>query len=176
MPSRPSKSPAPSLTVSRQDTERELRATSFTLVNHFLEMHWMLSRYFDLRPAELLILLATIMGSAQRIARPDAMPEYLRYAPTLPVPETLLLPMSRRAISRATGLPLETVRRNVERMVERGLLVAKPEGVRPKAGTLSGRDAKKVAHHLVEQHAAHTELLIHLGVVKPGAPRPTHAA
>lgn len=167
MPPRPSNSSTLRLTASRQDTERELRASSFTLVNHFLEMHWTLSRYFDLRPAELLILLATIMGNAQRIAQPNAMPDFLRYAPALPVPDALMLPMSRRAIARATGLPLETVRRTVERMAARGLLVIKPQGVQAKPGILSKRDSKDVAHRLIEQHAAHTEVLMHLGVVKP---------
>lgn len=151
-------------------TERELRLCAFAAVNQYLEMHWILSEQLGLAPVELLIYLSTTMGNAQRVATPATLPAVLRDAAALP-PE-LLVPVSRRAIARLTGLPKETVRRHVESMVARGLLQVSPKGVRATPGALGKAGAKRAVRRLVESQVAHTDVLLRLGVVEFCTKRP----
>ena len=113
--------------ISAEATERELRLCGFALLNDYLTMHQVIAEHLRLQPVELLILIATTTGNVQRALRSDALPDTIRGSRTLP--PGLAVPMSRRAIARVTGIPTETVRRHVERMVKRGILEAKPKGV-----------------------------------------------
>lgn len=145
-------------------TERELRLCAFAAVNQYLEMHWMLSEQLGLAPVELLIYLSTAMGNVQRVTTPATLPALLRDAAALP-PE-LVVPVSRRAIARLTGLPKETVRRHVDSMAARGLLQVSAKGVRATPGMLGKPGARRVVRRLVELQAAHTDVLLRLGVVE----------
>jgi CRP-like cAMP-binding protein len=160
------------LSVSLAATEKELRLCAFALMNQYMAMHRVIAEHLELQPVELLILIATTTGNAQRTARPEALPELLRGSE--PLPAELVVPMSRRAIARMTGIPKETVRRHVEGMIKRGILLAMPRGVRARPG-LAGRKALRDVHRLVELHATCTELLIRLEAIAPQATRPTRA-
>jgi predicted ArsR family transcriptional regulator len=86
-----------------------------------------------------------------------------------PLPPELAVPMSRRAIARVTGIPTETVRRHVESMVERGILVSTPKGVRA-PNRLTERWAATAALRLIESHVDCTERLIALQAIAPQPP------
>lgn len=154
--------------ISVEATERELRLCGFALLNHFLTMHHVIAEHVRLPPIELLILIATTTGNVQRALRPEALPEALRGSK--PLPPELTVPMSRRAIARVTGIPTETVRRHVERMVERGILVSTAKGVRA-PNRLTERWAAAATLQLIESHAACTEKLIELKALVPHPPR-----
>jgi Winged helix-turn-helix DNA-binding len=154
--------------ISVEATERELRLCGFALLNHFLTMHHVIAEHVRLPPIELLILIATTTGNVQRALRPEALPEALRGSK--PLPPELAVPMSRRAIARVTGIPTETVRRHVERMVERGILVSTAKGVRA-PNLLTERWAAAATLQLIESHAACTEKLIALQAIAPQPPR-----
>jgi Winged helix-turn-helix DNA-binding len=154
--------------ISVEATERELRLCGFALLNHFLTMHHVIAEHVRLPPIELLILIATTTGNVQRALRPEALPEALRGSK--PLPPELAVPMSRRAIARVTGIPTETVRRHVERMVERGILVSTAKGVRA-PNRLTERWAAAATLQLIESHAACTEKLIALQAIAPQPPR-----
>jgi len=96
--------------------------------------------------------------------RPDALPEVLRGSK--PLPPELIVPMSRRAISRMTGIPKETVRRHVDSMVRRGILLVIAKGVRARPG-LADRKAATAIGRLVHLHATCTEQLIALDAIVP---------
>lgn len=157
------------LSVSAAATQKELRLCAFALVNHYVAMHRVLSDHLELEPIELLILVATTTGNAQRGARPEALPELLRGSEPLPL--EMVVPVSRRAISRMTGIPTETVRRRIEAMIKRGILIGMSGGVRAKPG-LAGPKAFSVVHRLVELHANCTELLMRLEAIAPPPARP----
>jgi hypothetical protein len=144
--------------------ERELRLCGFALLNHYLTMHQVIAEYVSLRPVELLILIATTTGNVQRTLRPgpEALPDALRG--NKPLPPGLVVPMSRRAIARVTGLPTETVRRHVDSMVKRGILVSMPKGVLA-PGRLTEDWAAAATLRLIESHAACAEQLIALKAV-----------
>jgi hypothetical protein len=156
------------LSVSHAATEKELRLCAFALINHYMAMHRVISDHLELQPVELLILVATTTGNTQRAASPKALPELLRGSE--PLPPELVVPMSRRAISRMTGIPKETVRRHVQAMTRRGILLEMPGGVRARPG-LAGRKALSVVHRLVELHATCTELLVGLEAIAPPTAR-----
>ena len=154
--------------VSVEATQRELRLCGFALLNHYLTMHHVIAEHVRLQPTELLILIATTTGNVQRAVRTEALPEALRG--NKPLPPELAVPMSRRAIARVTGIPTETVRRHVEGMVKRGILVATPKGVRA-PNRLTEQWAAAATHRLIESHAACTEKLIALKALVPHPPR-----
>ena len=145
--------------VCAEAIQRELRVCGFALLNHYLTMHQVLTEHVGLQPVELLILVATTTGNVQRALRPEALPEAVRGSQ--PLPPGLAVPMSRRAIARITGLPTETVRRHVDSMVRRGLLVSLPKGVHA-PNRLTEDWAAKATLRLVESHAACTEQLVEL--------------
>jgi hypothetical protein len=155
------------VSVSAEATQRELRMCGFALLNQYLAMHRVIAEHLELHPVELLILIAATTGNVQRAVRPDALPEVLRGS--TPLPPELIVPMSRRAIARVTGIPKETVRRHVDSMVRRGILLSMPRGVRARPG-LADRKAMTAILRVVELHAACTEQLIKLGAIT------THAA
>jgi hypothetical protein len=164
--------------ISAEATRRELRACGTALVNHFLTMHQVMAAHVHLQPAELLIMLATTTGNVQRLLRSGPQSDALRAGE--PVPPELLVPMSRRAIARVTGIPTETVRRHVASMIERGVLVSTPKGVYAR-NRLREAWAVGAMLRLVESHVDCTEALRALQVIVPAqrevaatleAPRP----
>jgi len=150
------------VSVSAEATQRELRMCGFTLLNQYLAMHRVIAEHLELHPVELLILIATTTGNVQRAVRPEALPEVLRGS--TPLPPELIVPMSRRAIARVTGIPKETVRRHVDSMVRRGILLSMSRGVRARPG-LADRTAMTAILRVVELHAACTEQLLKLGAL-----------
>lgn len=150
--------------ISTEATEQELRRCGFALLTHYLTMHQVIAEHVALQPVELLILIATTTGNVQRALRPEALAAELRGSK--PLPHELVVPMSRRAIARVTGVPTETVRRHVESMVERGILVSTPKGVCAPSRLHEGWATSAVLR-LIESHAACTERLIELQAMAP---------
>jgi hypothetical protein len=158
--------------ISVDAAQRELRLCGFALLNHFLTMHQVIAEHVRLPPVELLILIATTTGNVQRALRPEALPEALRGSK--PLPPELVVPMSRRAVARVTGLPTETVRRHVDAMVRRGILVASPKGVLAPS-RLNEEWAAGAVLRLLESHAACTEQLLALQAIEAQTPRSVKA-
>ena len=72
--------------------------------------------------------IATAVGSAN-IAHIDSDPALSRQYAGLIEPDYMRRGISRAAISRSTGLPLETVRRRINRMITLELLLERKDGV-----------------------------------------------
>jgi hypothetical protein len=158
--------------ISPEATERELRLCGFALLNEYLTMHQVIAEQLRLQPVELLILIATTTGNVQRALRPKALPDAIRGSQ--PLPPGLAVPISRRAIARVTGIPTETVRRHVESMVKRGILVSLPKGVHA-PNRLKESWVVGAVLRLIESHAACTESLMALGVLATQTTRPHHS-
>ena len=142
--------------VSAEATERQLRPCGFALLNHCLAMHRVLAGHLELQPVELLILVATTTGNVQRALSPGTRKTGLPARE--PLPTGLIVPMSRRAIARVTGMPKETVRRHVASMIGRGILLSTPQGVRA-PNRLAERKSLAAILELLELHAECTEQL-----------------
>jgi DNA-binding IclR family transcriptional regulator len=92
----------------------------------------------------------------------------------MPLPPELVVPISRRAIARVTGLPTETVRRHVDSMVQRGILVSMPKGVLAPSRLTEGWAAGATLR-LIESHAVCAEQLLALQAVALQPTRPDKA-
>jgi hypothetical protein len=119
-------------------------------------MHRVLATHLELQPIELLILIATTTGNVQRAVTAGA--EQVGRPAREPLAAGLVVPMSRRAIARITGIPKETVRRHVESMSRRGILLSTAKGVRA-PNRLTERKALTAILELMELHADCTEQL-----------------
>lgn len=129
----------------------------FLLGRHFLEEIHMLAGPQRLDPAMILIAETVAVGSMERsMPRPG-----LRADGQAPRPR----PMSRRAIALATGLPRETVRRRLARLVELGLLREEGGGIACADAFLhNGRS--DMLGEMLTRHVALTNQLIAEGLIE----------
>jgi len=156
--------------ISAEAMERNLRLCGFALLNTYLAMHQVIAEHVRLPPVELLILIATTTGNVQRAVRSAPLPEAIKG--NQPMPVGLAVPMSRRAIARVTGLPTETVRRHVDTMVKRGILLSGPKGVLAPSRLHEGWAAAATLR-LIESHVACAEQLLALQAISPQRPPPS---
>lgn len=120
----------------------------FQIERHFLEESHLLSGDQRLDPAMVLIAATVGVGTIERSMR-DGAARRARGGDAAP---PAVRPMSRRAIAVATGLPRETVRRRVKRLVELGILTEDSRGVRC-AEAASAEKMARVARLLAHQVA-----------------------
>jgi hypothetical protein len=158
--------------VSSEATERALRLCAFALLDHYLAMHRAMVEHAGLQPIELLILIAATTANVQRAVSLATLPKSLHGSK--PLPAGMMLPVSRRSIARITGIPTETVRRHVDGMVRRGVLVSSPRGVHA-PNRLAERRTLDTVLRLLELHAGCTERLLGLQVIAPRATRPARS-
>jgi hypothetical protein len=97
---------------------------------------------FDYDYEEALIFLTISNRNSDKAMNDPKLRElYGSYKSTIP-PEHALL-VSRMALARATGLPRETVRRKVAKLIQRGLVVEMPGGLRARPDL--NRDPRYIA-------------------------------
>lgn len=75
----------------------------------------------------ILFLSVTTQNSQNVMLKRDTRRRYASLA--TPIDPDLMTPVSRSALARSTGLPRETVRRKVAKLIERGLIVDTPRGL-----------------------------------------------
>lgn len=142
------------------------RIAMFGLANLFLATH----RAFQdtevvINPTELQIYLTVAVANVQKLMRERQIPE--QFTGTDVLPREWVVPISRNAIASATGLPRETVRRQIEKMVERGLLIEDPRGgVTPPVGMVEKLGLGPVLEPVMIEFTRTAELLIRLGVIE----------
>lgn len=142
--------PAGHRLVDRGDRAR------FLLGRHFLEEIHMLSGPQRLDPAMILIAETVAIGTMERsMPRPGPNGNGVAARPR---------PMSRRAIALATGLPRETVRRRLVRLVDLGLLKEEAGGIACSDDFIrNGRE--QMLSDMLARHVALTNQLIAEGLI-----------
>ena len=78
--------------------------------------------------AAILFLMISNRNSEKAMNDPKLREQYASYKTTIPPEHSLLV--SRMALARATGLPRETVRRKVTKLIEKGWIIELPGGLR----------------------------------------------
>ncbi len=91
--------------------------------------------------AAILFLTISVRNSEKAMNDPKLRELYGSFSETIPVEHALFV--SRMALARATGLPRETVRRKVAKLIARGWVEELPEGLR--ARTDLNRDPRYIA-------------------------------
>lgn len=155
---------ASSVTTNPGKVSDNWRVGMTALCNQFLTMHHALSERSGMGPTELLIYLTVTVANVQRLMRQRAIPP--EYCGTAPLPREWVVPISRNAIASASGLPRETVRRHVGKMIERGQLIEDERGgVTPPPDVVETSGAEPVLEPLLTEFARTTELLMRFGVI-----------
>ena len=96
--------------------------------------------------------------------RERQIPEY--FTGTDILPREWVVPITRNAIASATGLPRETVRRQVEKMIARGLLIEDPRGgVTPPPGMIDHLSLGPILEPILTEFTRTAEMLIRLGII-----------
>jgi hypothetical protein len=134
------------MSVEEGDLPTNFRLKGLLCVDTLLRlMREAVAHYGDLESA--VVYLAVVAASAGAATRD---PE-IRARLAGPVPETELRPISRRAIAYSTGLPRETVRRRIARLVAEGHLIETGKGLRPPHNVLMARSNFAFADALVQE-------------------------
>lgn len=142
------------------------RVVSFALTNLFLTTHNAYnSGALKFSPVELQICLTIAVANVQKLMRERTVP--LELSATQVLPREWVVPISRNAIASATGLPRETVRRHVEKLIERGILIEDPRGgVTPPPGMIERFGIAGQLEPMLTEFARTAEQLIRLGVLE----------
>ena len=116
----------PSTKLSRSDDRR--RAVSRHTLSYMLCSISELFRHYDFDPLDLLVVHAVLNANVVQIMKSPELDE--RYKSIEAVePDTIKQGISRAALSRFLNLPLETVRRRVDRLKRRRILLEGSEGL-----------------------------------------------
>ena len=137
----------------------------FGLANLFLATHRAFqSTDIAINPTELQIYLTVAVANVQKLMRERQIPE--QFSGTEILPREWVVPISRNAIASATGLPRETVRRQVEKMIARGLLIEDPRGgVTPPIGMVEQLGIAPILEPIMIEFTKTAEMLIRLGII-----------
>ncbi|OYY89225.1 MAG: hypothetical protein B7Y45_13110 [Sphingomonas sp. 28-66-16] len=141
------------------------RIAMFSLVNLFLAtQRTFAAADTKLNPSELLIYMTICVANIQKLMRERAIPD--SFNATTVLPREWVVPISRNAIASATGLPRETVRRQVEKMIERGLLIEDIRGgVTPPPGIIEALGLAPMLEPLLCEFTKTAEQLLRFGVI-----------
>jgi hypothetical protein len=134
------------------------RAIGFHSVEYLLRTLRNLGPVFKYDYESAIIALSVTMGNVQHLVNtPEVLAPYADLA--TPIPAELQRPVTRLSITRATGLPRETVRRKVAALVAAGVLIKDERGgVRLTPGSLTAEPFVQV----VEQNEADVRRLFRL--------------
>ncbi len=142
------------------------RVAMFSLANMFLATERAFtSGEVAISPSELLIYLTVCVANVQKLMRERSIPDH--FTATAVLPREWVVPISRNAIASSTGLPRETVRRQVEKMIARGLLIEDERGgVTPPPGVIQKLGLEPMLEPLMTEFARAAEQMLRVGVIE----------
>lgn len=142
------------------------RVAMFGVANMFLATQRAFSSgQVPMGPTEILIYLTVCVANVQKLMRERSVPDH--FSATAVLPREWVIPISRNAIASATGLPRETVRRQIEKMIERGLLVEDCRGgVTPPPGVIDLLGLEPMLEPILAEFTKTAEQLARLGVIE----------
>ncbi len=117
----------PRLEVAPEGLAQSERLVAYEMVNALLVSTIELQRSFAMRPLEFQIFMVIAIASVQRFIR-DAKKDGT-YRDATPLPAVYRGTISRRRIAETLDLPLETVRRHVAQLLERGEIIETGRGL-----------------------------------------------
>lgn len=141
------------------------RLVAYEMGNALLMLNLELQHRFGLRAEEYQVFLLIVLSTVQRFAHAsDAGDAHLRRAP-LPLDRSSSI--SRRRISEVLGIPLETVRRIVARLLEGELIVERSRGsLSTKGGTLESLGQDATPERTARRFVATANAMIRLGAAR----------
>lgn len=145
--------------------QKNWRVAMFALINMFLATQRAMSSDGELGPTEILIYATIATANIQKLMRERAIPD--GFTGTQVLPREWVVPISRNAIAETSGLPRETVRRNVEQMIARGLLMEDERGgVTSAPGMIQARNLEPILGIVLGEFVRAFEALLRARVVE----------
>lgn len=149
--------------IDHDRADEALRLSGYLVANQFLATSAALRDAFGLGHEDVLIVLTVALGNVQRMLRnPD--PEGLAVSTAL-VEQDRIIPVSRRAVARATGLPRETVRRRTNALVASGHLLEWNQGLRTARRLVLAAPIREAIHAMLELAAGTARALLREKVI-----------
>jgi len=153
------------LTTVPAEMAANWRVAMFALSNLFLSSHRRLSGHRAMGPAALLVYVTVSVANIQKLMRERVIPP--EYSATAVLPREHVVPISRSAIAATTGLPRETVRRNVARLIEEGLLMEDERGgITVMPGMIANERLEPLLDTMLTDFVRAAEWLLRTGVIK----------
>lgn len=141
------------------------RLVAYETANALLMLNLDLQHRVGLRAEEYQVYMLVVRSTVQRLIRAgDAEAGYLDRTP---LPRDRAGAISRRRISEVLGIPLETLRRNVSRLLGQGLIVEHRRGsLSTPGGTLAALGEDATPERVVRRFIAATNAMIRAGAVR----------
>lgn len=141
------------------------RLVAYEMGNTLLMLNLELQHRFGLRSEEYQVHLLIVLSTVQRFVRDsDGEREYWRRTP---LPAAQFSSISRRRISEVLGIPFETVRRIVARLLERGLIVEQRRGMlSTPGGTLEALGEDAIPEKIVRRFISAVNTMIRVGAIR----------
>lgn len=141
------------------------RLAAYETANAILEAQLRLQQHFDLRAEECQVLMVIVLATVQRFMRQAG--EDTPYLDQTPLPEAEKGAISRRRIAEVLGVPFETVRRHVETLFARGLILERARGqLCTVGGTLAEMSRKELPAGIVQVFLGMTNAMLRAGAVQ----------
>jgi hypothetical protein len=142
--------------------DQNLRFVAYHVLHAHLEIDQAIRDRFVVDPVKRLILVTVMAATMQRFVQDRSVPSHERALRRMERHEAM--PISRRSIALATGLPRETVRRQVQEMLDLGLLEVRLKGVLANVLLLDERSLTAIAA-LAEATTVLAQKLVELDVL-----------
>jgi hypothetical protein len=154
---------APKLNLNREQFTAVERLAVYEVVNATLLAHIEMQRRFGMRAEEFQVFILVAVSSVQRYVRGATAGD--PFLDRTPIPFESNGFISRRRIAETLGIPLETVRRHIVRLIALGLVGERERGrLSTTGGTLDRGSKGGLTQQLLQQHLAVTNSLARLGV------------
>lgn len=141
------------------------RLVGYEVCNGLLMLNLELQKFLGLRVEEYQVLMLIMMSSVQHFVRstdPDP-----KYRSSAPLPDRFTSAISRRRISEVLDIPFETVRRIVNDMLARGLIVEPRRGaLTTPRGTLQKLSESGKHEQLIRRFVATANALVRLEAIQ----------
>ena len=140
------------------------RLVAYDMADALLMLNLDLQQRFGLRAEEHQVYLLVVVATVQRFAQSsDAGSASVDRAP---LPVELSGGISRRRISEVLGIPLETVRRTVARLLDRGLIEERSRGkLSTRGGTLQELSEDATPERIVRRFISTINSMIRVGAI-----------
>lgn len=155
----------PRLELNAEVFHQSERLVGYEVCNSLLMLNLELQQVLGLRAEEHQVFVLIMLSSVQRYVRmKDADPLHRANAP---LPDHLTSSISRRRISEVLGIPFETVRRIVIKLLARGLIVEGKRGaLRTPSGTLRKLGESSNHEKFVRRYIATINTLVRLDAIE----------
>ncbi len=140
------------------------RVVAYEMANLLLMLNLDLQQRIGLRAQEYQVYLLVVVATVQRFVQSgDAETIHSRRSP---LPADLSGAISRRRISEVLGIPLETVRRIVARLLEDGMIEERGRGrLSTRGGTLEGLGEDATPERIVRGFVSTVNTMIRVGAI-----------